>query len=88
MIIIDLYKNRKNENYTDMWLYLLTLQDLILLPIQNDSVVVGRLLLFFSISKIITYPQAINDITNNRILRCVLNILLIILLLLVYSLLV
>lgn len=84
LIIIDLYRNRKNENYIDMWLYLLTLQDLILLPIQNDSVVIGRLLLFFGISKIITYPQAINDITNNRILRCVLNILLIILLVIIF----
>ena len=48
------------------WLFLLLIQELFLLPLQIINPVIGRIVLYFSISKVIAYPLAISEFKSKK----------------------
>ncbi|WP_162258504.1 EpsG family protein [Limosilactobacillus frumenti] len=53
--------NKENNKRADIFIYLLIVFELIMIPLQNISPAVARLLLVFGIAKVIGYPLIINN---------------------------
>ena len=64
-MFLSILKNRGTIKRQDIYIYLLIVFELIMLPLQNISPAVARLLLCFGISKIVGYPLIINNIKTN-----------------------
>lgn len=62
LIIFELIYYRKRLSKNTVWIYMIVIGELFLIPLQSINSTVGRLMLFFGISKIIVYPMAIKNV--------------------------
>lgn len=73
LIFYSLFINR-NISLMTIWMYLLVVQEFLLFPLQMINPVVGRLMLYFGISKVIAYPLIIRNCYRGKISRYVFTI--------------
>lgn len=71
-------KNKNNIKANNIWFMFLVLQDTLVLPLQQMSAILGRLMLYFGVSKIFVYPLICKKIANNKNKYILYNCLLII----------
>lgn len=62
IIFIMWHKRNKLDKY-NAWLYMLVVQEMLLIPLQSIGITVARLMLYFGVTKIIAYPMALEEIT-------------------------
>lgn len=62
MILVILYVLYKYKNIDNniLFIFLIMVQEFMMLPLQGMSAAVGRLMLYFGISKVVGYPLALN----------------------------
>lgn len=84
IIFIMWHKKYEIDKY-NVWLYVLVIQEMLLVPLQSIGVTVARLMLYFGIVKIIAYPMALEEITTkNRITLQIIKLCYVLLLMLIF----
>lgn len=64
-VILIFVLNKKTDK-SDIYIYILMIMEILLLPLQNMSVTIGRLMLYFGISRIVGYPLVLSKFKENK----------------------
>ena len=84
LIIYNLIANRECIDHGSLFIYVLVIIEAIILPFQLISPAMGRIVLYFGISKIIGYPLALKQLKMNTTTSILIKILFIIFLILLF----
>lgn len=85
LIVFIIWHKRNNIDKYNLWLYVLVVQESLLIPLQSMGNTVARLMLYFGIVKIIAYPMALEEITTkNRITLQIIKLCYVLLLMLIF----
>ena len=64
-VILIFILNKKTDK-SDIYIYILMIMEILLLPLQNMSVTIGRLMLYFGISRVVGYPLVLSKFKENK----------------------
>ena len=87
MILLALYSliiNRNNLHKNNLFIYTLIIMEAVMLPFQLISQAIGRIVLYFGISKIVGYPLILNQLKFKPLLAFIMKILFIFFLMILF----
>lgn len=84
LIVYDFIANKGFIDHSDLFVYMLVIIEAVILPFQLISPAMGRIVLYFGISKVIGYPLALKQPKMNTMASIVMKILFIIFLMLLF----
>lgn len=85
LILFIIWRKRNNIDKYNTWLYVLVIQEMLLIPLQSMGITVARLMLYFGVAKIVAYPMALKEISiKNKVKSQTVELCYIIMLMLIF----
>lgn len=85
LIIFIMWRKRNKLDKYNAWLYMLVVQEILLIPLQSMGITVARLMLYFGVAKIIAYPMALEEITvENKIMLQIMKLCYVLMLMIIF----